>query len=488
MVYVINGNQKEKDQKQLMNKKLDEVNYKTEAYIKNKEFQPYFELLEKSRLAKYKTLTTADFFALGFKMEQYKAYEKNWIEEVGSAVELGKLPLVALSLITVQFAESMGPFLWQTQPMEDESGRLYYLTARAKTARGNVSLNDKILNPQGAPDSIPIGFMDSKQAAETVFSTASGTKAYTWDEITNPPIRPNSVRVNTTIGSTAFSGRDYPREDNSGVGDIFGSGFVGTITYATGAGTLTFVTDPLGTYAVSLTYEHDIEESGNLPEVQDELISIPVDAETFGFQTTLGIIKSFQFKKRFGLSSDEAMVKRLANEANAMLAFRAINDMYANYQDTATYDLTGDGSTASFSDKIRTLAFTLSDADSKLNKKAGRGGISTYAVSNDLRPYIESLRMFEAVTDVPNTQGPQLIGKYQGKPVIVCQQLPNKEGLGIYNGDMFDTAYIEGEYMPFMMLETIPVANNLMKKKGGIAAMKAMKNVNPNFVVRFRVI
>ena len=78
-------------------------------------YRKQFDLLDKSVLAKVRDITPMDVYALGSQFEAFQVY-KEMCEEDGNLNQLGRIPMIALDVITVVYGTSVMPLLSTVQP------------------------------------------------------------------------------------------------------------------------------------------------------------------------------------------------------------------------------------------------------------------------------------------------------------------------------------------------------------------------------------
>lgn len=78
-------------------------------------YRSQFELLEGSTLAQHRGLSTFDYYTLGKQLEAFEQY-KSLVEEDGNLNQLGRIPWVALDVITVVYGTSILPLIATVQP------------------------------------------------------------------------------------------------------------------------------------------------------------------------------------------------------------------------------------------------------------------------------------------------------------------------------------------------------------------------------------
>ena len=119
------------DEKLLENKATQGAEHYFEKY------RAQIESLENSRLAKTRSITTHDIAVLGKQLDQFEAF-RQMCEEEGTTNLLGKLPNIALDVITLVHGTSIIPVVASIQPIDEEQGIVYFKNIRVEDARGTL--------------------------------------------------------------------------------------------------------------------------------------------------------------------------------------------------------------------------------------------------------------------------------------------------------------------------------------------------------------
>jgi hypothetical protein len=269
-----------------------------------KRYRSQMEALERySPLKSHRAITVFDYCALGEQLQQFEQYAE-FVNEAGTAADLGKLPQVALDVITASYGASIVPLICSVQPIEEERGIIYYKETKALNTRGNVTANQVIRTGIGAPDVYPQGYA-GELMTESLGNTASGDVDYN-GTLAHFPVRPNTLRI--AIAGTTFALQD------DGNGNLLGIKSYGTIVYATGAWHIWLTEDPGATpHAMAATFGLDFEAGATIPKINTVTQSDDIQAEIFALGQEMGMFKSFSLKKRFGKMAEDEMIQDLTN-------------------------------------------------------------------------------------------------------------------------------------------------------------------------------
>ncbi len=296
-----------------LNEELIELKAEKDASFFFKKYRSQMESLEHSPVARVKSLSAWDYASLGKQLQQFENYTQFMTEE-GTVSDLGRLPVIALDVITASYGTSIIPLMASIQPIEEERGIIYFKQVQAVNTRGNVNQGDVLRNPLAGTVKFAQGYA-GEYVTQSMPGTVNGTLGYT-GVVTSVPVRPNSFSAQ--VASLGFKMQD------DGAGNLLGIGMYGTINYATGAYTYNFLANPGAGATVAFQYGTNFEESGAVPKITSILASDDISAEIFVLSSELGLFKSYAMKKRFGRSAEDEMTNDLTNEITAEVGNTAI--------------------------------------------------------------------------------------------------------------------------------------------------------------------
>lgn len=473
------------------------IEQKANQYAEGK-YKAQVESLQKSPLAKIRSITPYDVYSLGSQLATFESYSK-FCAESGTAAELGTLPRVALDVITAVYGAGILPVVGSVQPIEEEQGIVYFKQLRAAAAKGNLGANDLIWSSVNQAEKFPQGFAGSRLQA-TIATATNATASYTVTAAAKP-IRPNTIKVKvykTTISSSVVTAREldstiYGIDD--GQGNILGKGISGTVNYSTGLFTLALTTAPTVSDSagvqIDAEYELDYEADGSLiGEYKYVLSSKPIQAQVFALKENIGLLKSFALQKRFGKSSEDEMMNDLVNglteEAGGAAILSLINGARGitgnsiewnkfSYQDWTVHKLS--------------LLDATYEAEGKIYTNAGRGKVNVIIAGANASGWFQSMPNFKAVNNT--VSGPHVVGTIGDMTIVRAPaSIMDKNGIfAIYKGTgAFDTPFVWAPYMPLFASGSIPVLNNPMMKQGLVATWAGCETVVPQFVTEIKVV
>jgi hypothetical protein len=428
-----------------------------EADIYYKKYRPYMQLMEKvSHWKRFKSPSAWDYRALGKMLEavddMIKMHEAN-----GSVADLGVLPRIARDVVTIMYGVSPLPLIASVQPIDEELGLIYYKRVKAVTGGGNISAGNVIVSVFG--DYVtPQGYTNA-EITETI-GTGDGSTTTFSATLSYKPIRPGTVVVQTGT----VSGQDYNYD-----GNIFGAGVNGTVNYQTGAITVTFATAPASGATINVTYWGNIEDlTLGVREISYELDTKQVRARIYAVKGLVGLFKSWQLQKRFGVSAEEELAADLINAINSEILGDLIRKMVNALPATVTWDVTPPTGTDYFL-HYQTFKFFLAGAEKKLVQQAKRGIISFIIAGTQACAVIKSQLNWRQLFDGKGMFTAHLYGELEGIPVIRVVDsdvLPqNMMIIGYKGASEFEAPAAFCPYMPLTVTTVLPTTHPLVTQR-----------------------
>lgn len=468
-----------------MDEKYLENSYKRTADGYFKKYRSYMEAIEKSPLSKARSITQFDHYALGQMLEQWENIVA-MCEADGSIADLGLLPRIAQDVISVSFGTSPLAIIASVQPIEEETGLVYYKRLIAKDTFGNIDADQNLVNPETGLAEIPSGYASAKISDELLTAADGSTVTYEALSLNNTPVRPQSVVVKYTI-----SGTDYEAPDD-GSGVVSGAYMNGTVNYTTGVVNLYFQTgySPSISDDIYADYQVNLETSSDIREITSELTTKTVKAHPYALKGTVGLLKKFQLMKKFGQMAEDDLAMDLTNMINVEIFGDLLRKMVANAQGTTTFDATVP-SYYSEHDHRQNMNLYLAKAEKVLVQNAGRGTRSFYIGGATFCEYMSTIEGFKILYDGASITGSHLYGTLGGAPVIRVPQdtnviATNKAIIGYKGLSVFEAPTVYAPYMPLMVTSMLPMSNPLMNQRAA-ACWSAVEVLVKQFLTNFTV-
>lgn len=413
----------------------------------------------------------------------------NYMLEANNQANMGLDPVLALNVITSVFGNSVLPLFTSEQPLQDKQGVIYFENIISKSTRGNVTAGQKLAAGASAKEVYPTGF-----ASDELEMTATANEGKTVYTATLGKVRKNCVvvKANGTVVAT---------DNGSGaIMGVFGAKTItGTVTYTSGAVSVTFSAALETTDVVTIVGATDFEEDGSLiPKINVEYDSRIVKAHTYLLQADTSILASYISKKRLGIDANKRAVEVLQQQIlreitnDAIKKIAAANMAYTtrttDFSLTAPTGVSVQAHYNSYNVKAHALA------QNKMADVSGKGNFQAMIADSAFCAFLTGLNEFKqegTITDDPTYFG-TLGGRYGNVKVVRAPQLDNFAALGgkkgqafcVYQNSKIDAAAVFAPFMPVMVTNDIPVSDNLTQRRSLIASMATTEVVVDKYIQR----
>lgn len=454
---------------------------KAEEYFKK--YREQMKVMEKSVLAKVRSLTPNDYCALGHQLNEFEQYQK-FVEGSGNVNSLGKLPLVAFDVITAVYATSIVPAVASVQPIDEVNGNVYFKNILASETRGNMTQGESFVNPITGSKSGQ-RYSSSKRASQVVGQTASGDVDYA---ITLPAVPVVAESIKISISSTVYGEDVGVRGADKNIGTILGAGLSGTINYLTGVVTLKLATDPAATLDITATWQINYELANDIPKVQMFMDSKPVRAYLYTLKQTIGLVQSYTMSKRFGSSYIDDMAQDLVDEMNKELAADLILQLRSVAQGTPiTFDKTLSG--VSEYEHRQAYKYRLAECDANFLANAGRGTVKVVIAGRNHAAFVEGLPGFKKLAS-GSEFGSHIFGMLDDKLYVRVPEasiMPVDNAIALHKGGQFEAAASWSPYMPLTVTDALPEGINPLNSQKAAAMLGAIESLVPGFATEFNL-
>lgn len=445
-------------------------------------FAPQMEALSKSPRAKIKGINDEDRLALGECLT-------NYMLESNNQSNMGLDPVLAISVITSVFGNSVMPLFTSEQPLQDKQGAIYFENIVAKSTRGNVTAGQILAGGARAKEVYPVGY-----ASDGVYDISLGTgnatdKTFTLNfNVKN--IRPNYV----TIELKKEDGTIIITDD--GKGHLIGEDAYGTVNYAAGTGSLTLGTAPAATTHLIGHVATDFETDGSaIGKLNIEYDSRIVKAHTFALQADTSILASFISKKRLGIDANKRAVEVLQQQILREITNDAIkkigNALDADPLKVTQFNL-AHPQAISVQAHLNSYNLTHSKVQSKMATASGKGNFGAMIADTEFCEFLTGLNEFKqegTITDDPTYFG-TLGGRYGNVKIVRAPQMASTDkatAYCVYQNSKVDAAAVFAPFMPVMVTNDIPVSDNLLQRRSLIASMATTEVVVDRYLQKVKL-
>lgn len=360
--------------------------------------------------------------------------------------------------------------------MAEEHGIVYYKQIVAQQVAGGYNTGDVIASPLQR-DNPGDGTLGTNRTQTTLFTTVSGTLTYTGN-FPNVPLRPYFVNI-------AISGLGNGTDD--GKGNILGFGFSGTISYVTGAYSITLATDPLthGYVALSI-YDQDIDSAAAIDKVQGSLITKDIRAQIWALAADVGAFANFAFSQRFGRSAIDEVAGDLTNEIVRVMNTNAVNAILGNIPSgsLSTWDRTPPAG-VSYAEHKLTFIDAIATAEQILHTQSGAPTANRYICGKVAAQVLRGMPDFQIAPDAANVSV-GLYGFYDGIPVIrATGVVADSDMILVSNaGNYFNAPLAYAPFMPLMLTNTVQSPSNPFRQTTAAGVWAGITALNGNLSTR----
>jgi hypothetical protein len=393
---------------------------------------------------------------------------------------IGDFEKYAFPLVRAIFPELITNQLVSVQPMQGPISLVFYLDFIYGTSKGSIVRGSKMF------DSIGRGPDAHNYSSEVVEEEQLASQVATSSQVSNKvlafsPIRPGTLRI---VGSDSG---DIVTDDGNGnlVGDI-GSG-TNTVNYVTGRVDVILTTGD-GAEDLTATYEYDMENNANLPEVDLVMVQSPVTARPRKLKTNWSLESAFNLKTLHGLEAET----ELTSAVGSQIRFEIDREIVTRLAKIASAGQNFDaGSVGAESYSERKLAFvdTLVGHGNKIFSDTGRATATWMVCGVNVANVVEALPGFVRIPVSPMVKGPHKAGRLNGSWDIFKDPFGFLVSGGATKANNFIVGYKGSEfleaglvYAPYIPLYTTPlVVLDDFKARKGLATQYGVKVVNPKF-------
>lgn len=453
-------------------KLLERVERKADFYAKK--YAPQMTLMESasSPLARVRSISNYDRYALGKQLEAFDGMKK-MLEYDGSINQLGVIPKIAYDVLSITYSASILPIIASVQPIEESQGLVYFKQIKSWDTKGNFTAGGTILDPRTGLVT-PQGYANNTVSAETCASGPGASFTFTTAQL---PLRGSLYFY---VGASPVT--VYGSDDSNGV--ISGVGMSGTIDYSTGLTTINLAA-ALTTETIYVNYSQNYEASTDIPQIQSQFASTTVSAKIYALKTTVGLMETYSMKKRFGYVAEEEMAKDLVSEINAEIGGDMIRIMLALAVGNTPFSTVPGAGVSWFEHKQQLLDKIFADAGAEILTNAGRGTVNLLIAGYKAAGTLSTLPSFELITD-GNSIGAHLFGTLRGVPVIRVPEnsvLTKEVILACYKGTSpFEAPMVYAPYMPLTVTGLLPMSPNPLMSQRAAAVWAGVQSLIPAFV------
>lgn len=250
------------------------------------------------------------------------------------------------------------------------------------------------------------------------------------------------------------------------------------------------------TATAARSYDYNMEGNRQLPEMELQVESYPVQAKTRKLRTKWTIEAAQDLRAMHSIDAEQELIGVLANEVTAEIDREIINDLLVNsairvtydYSDpflvggsfgaTATPTVAGTGATAifaipgatNFDDRNKALFYQILEVSNQIYRQSLRGAGNWIVTSPEVASKLESLAEFkpDARTDTTYNLGIVYSGTLNGQFKLYKDPLmtPNLILVGYKGNNFMDSGFFYCPYVPLQLTPTVLDPQSFNPSKG----------------------
>jgi len=250
--------------------------------------------------------------------------------------------------------------------------------------------------------------------------------------------------------------------------DVGGSSF----DHSTGAVTVAFSSGNVSALTPRASYEYDLENNPFQPEVTMSIDSDSMSALTRKLKTSWSLEAAQDLKSVHNIDAEATLTDLMADEMVAEIDREIINDLLIASAVRATHNFaTAAGASVNFTDRNIALLYKTLEVANIIHRTTLRGPANWLVTSADISSKYEQLNDFrgsDALAEDGIDIGITNAGTIQSKLKLYKDPLfPNcKVLMGYKGGNVMDTGYIYGPYIPLLSTPTVMDPNSFTPNKG----------------------
>jgi hypothetical protein len=404
------------------------------------------------------------------------------MNEVTKILQVGNFEKFAFPIIRAVYPNLIANEIVSVQPMSGPVSMVFYMDYLYGTQKGGIAAGGAAFDARTGSTGNET-YTGDVVNGEVAVAADIGTG--TWSPTASrTPIRPGTITVTTA----SAGGVSTLVDDGNGTFTITGADTISTATvnYATGAFVIDLSADVLAAGS-SLTFRYDGEASDNVPQLDLQLTSAPVQALVRKLRARWSLEAAQNLNALHGLDAENELVGMMAETIKHEIDREIINDLRAFAgAGTVTWDKSVPPGISYTEHKI-SIEDAFVAANNRVFDATKRGQTNWIVGGIAVMDVVETLPRFKPA---PGSQGTQAntgvikTGTLNDRWTIFKDPfMPATEWIQGYKGSQFlDTGYIYAPYIPLYLTPTIILDDFIGRK--GIGTQYGKKSINNLFYVK----
>lgn len=414
-------------------------------------------------------------------LENERLFISNMEEDV-KIQSIGSFEKFIFPIVRAVFPNLIAKDIVSVQPMAGPTSLVFYLDAVYGTTKGSVTAGDTMFSARKghlADDQ----YSSEKVTDEVIFSGATDAdQDIAATSLALGSCRPGTLVITSQVNG-GLAGSIVMRDNGVGgftiTGDTFG-GTAPTINYATGVITNFTLTTGLELSAtMTATYYYNSEGSPNIPIIDINLSSVPVQAIPHKLRARWSVEASTNLKALHGMDAESELVAILAEKIRWDIDRRIITDLFTIASaGSVTWNKPAPAA-ISYNDHKQTFIDALIEASNLIFRATRRGTGNFVVCGTNVANVIESLYGFRPQAVAGN--GVVFVGTLQGRWSIYKDPYMDADTflVGWKGSSFLEAGYVFAPYVPLYTTPTY-VLDDMLNRKG-MMSQYGVKAINGDF-------
>jgi hypothetical protein len=416
-------------------------------------------------------------------------------EEAFQTGNIADFTRFALPLIRKAYPKLIADNLVGVQPMSQPASLIFYIRYRYGISKGQTQAGTQIMRQNtSAQFARQNGWaLDPYYSSQTVGgqmwdgedATINGPGTQITHTVQHTPVLAGTVVVNLYAPAQLSENCEQPDPAAQVTFDADGNAELvlvsdpsamsitsGTTTFDHSTGAITVNGSGFTGHVARVSYEYDLENNPFQPEVTMSIDSDSMAAITRKLKTSWSLEAAQDLKSVHNIDAEATLTDLMADEMVAEIDREIINDLIISSAIRATHNFaTAAGASVNFTDRNIALLYKVLEVSNIIHRTTLRGPANWLVTSADISSKFEQLNDFrgsDALSEDGIDIGITSAGTIQGKLRLYKDPLfPNcKILMGYKGGNVMDTGYIYGPYIPLLSTPTVMDPNSFTPNKG----------------------
>lgn len=405
------------------------------------------------------------------------------ITETTRIINVGNFDKVAFPMIRAVFPNLIANDLVSVQPMTGPVGLVFFMDYLMGTTKGNQTAGTAYFDSRTGPASGQQYYSSAVVPNESLVDDGALTEFSA--NLGHTPVRPG------TLSGSYFDGTNTQTFTDDGNGGLIGSDITAatsSINYATGQLRITS-TAGAAAVPVTVTYEYDTEANSDIPEVNIQITSSPVVAQTRKLRANWSVEAAQNAAAQYGINTEQEVTAVMAEIIKMDIDQEVINDLYNFAQaGLAQWDKAVPPGIGYAEHKLSVYSTLL--ANSNQVYSATKRGETTWIVAGvDACTVFEDHPRFErsASAGLQKNSGIMKVGTLGPWTIYKNPFFPSaKWVMGLKGNSFLDSGYVYAPFVPFFQTPTVILDD--FKGRKGTGTQYGKKPINARFYAQGEIL